>query len=52
MGGSPLERNVCHIIVSLLNAWMVTVVWIVCDDAFFTRLQEETHHKLLALEKI
>ena len=44
--------NCIHIIVSLLNAWMVTVVWVVCDDAFFTPLQEDTHHKLLAQEKI
>ena len=27
------------------------MVWIVCDDAFFTPLQEDTHHKLLAQEK-
>ena len=38
LGGNPLERNVSnctHIVVSLLKAWNVTVVWIVCDDAFF-----------------
>ena len=27
------------------------MVWIVCDNAFLTPLQEDTHHKLLAQEK-
>ena len=27
--------NCTHVIVSLLKAWNVTVVWIVCDDAVF-----------------
>ena len=27
------------------------MVWIVCDNAFVTPLQEGTHHKLLAQEK-
>ena len=38
LGGSPLERSIAnytHVIVSLLKAWNVTVVWIVCDDAFY-----------------
>ena len=55
LGGSPLERNVSnctHVIVSLLIAWNVTVVWIVCDNAFLTPLQGGTHHKLLAQENI
>ena len=48
--GSPLEKtfaNCTHAIVSLLKAWNMTVVWIVCDDTFLTPLQEGTHHKLL-----
>ena len=43
--------NCTHVIVSLLKAWNMTVVWIVCGDAFVTPLQEGTHHKLLAQEK-
>ena len=42
LGSSPLERNVCgtHVIVSLLKAWNMTVVWIVCGDAFFNAVSK------------